>query len=132
MMATSLAGLLLPLLLLPLIKFTGYSELLEEFAKTLIIAWLIIPLPGLQRRLLITLLFGLLFSLSESFFYLNNLFQLGNLSPFISRLVYTLPLHLITSLLILSSGLAGRKFMVFGLVAALALHLIFNYYALIG
>ncbi len=121
-----LAGLVLPLLLIPLIKFTGYSEIVEEIAKAGVVLFLILKLPSHKTRILAGIAFGFLFGLSESIFYLNNIFQIGDFSIFWQRFLWTVPMHIITVLVILFSGLVSRKWIILGLGGAIILHILFN------
>ncbi len=132
-----LAGLILPALLIPLVNLTAcpvadplcfgsYSEVIEELAKAAVVLLLILKLPTATTRLLAGLAFGFLFGVSESFFYLNNLFQLGNLGLFWQRLLWTVPMHMITAAVIVLSALINKKLIILGFIAALTLHLLFN------
>lgn len=120
------AGLLLPILLIPLVKFTGYSEVVEEIAKGLVVLFIILKLPNHKLQILAGIGFGFLFGLSENFLYLNQIFQVGNLGVFFERFIWTVPMHIITVLVILFSGLANKIFLFFGLIAAIILHALFN------
>lgn len=120
------AGLILPVFLILLVKFTGYSEIVEEVAKALVVLFLILKLPTWKSQILGGVAFGLLFGVSENFFYLNQIFQLGNFSIFWQRFVWTVPMHIITVLVILFSGLAGKKWIILGLAGAMILHALFN------
>lgn len=132
-----LAGLVLPLLLIPLIKFTGHSEIVEEIAKALIVLFLILQLQTHKQQILDGIAFGFLFSLSENFFYLNNIFQLGDFSIFWQRFLWTVPMHIIMVLVMVFAGLAGKKvypaqkffgtgWIILGLAGAIILHTLFN------
>jgi len=120
------AGLVLPLLLIPLIKFTGYSEIVEEIAKAGVVLFLILKLPTWKLQILGGIAFGFLFGFSENIFYLNNIFQLGDFNVFWQRFLWTVPMHIITVLVILFAGLAGKKWIVLGLAGAIILHTLFN------
>ena len=65
---TVMAGLLLPVLLIPVVKFTGYSEIVEEIAKGLVVLFLILNLPTHKLQILGGIAFGFLFGVSENFF----------------------------------------------------------------
>ena len=121
-----LAGLILPLLLIPLVKFTGYSEIVEEIAKALVVLFLILQLRTHKQQILAGIAFGLLFGVSENIFYLNNIFQLGDFSIFWQRFLWTVPMHIITVLVILFAGLIGKKWIILGLSGAIILHILFN------
>ena len=60
-------------------------------------------------------------------FYLNNIFQLGDFSIFWQRFLWTTPMHIITVLVMVSIGMVSKKLIVFGLVGAVVLHILFNF-----
>jgi hypothetical protein len=124
---TVMSGLLLPLILLPVVKLFGYSEIVEEVAKGLIIFFLIFRLQTKKHKILSGVLFGFLFGLSESFFYLNNIWQLGDMSIFWQRIYLTLPIHILTCLIMVLCGLKNKKLILVGWVLAILLHLGFNF-----
>ena len=121
-----MAGLILPIILIPLIKVIGFSEIVEEIAKAGIVLFLTLKLSTTKKKILFGLLFGFLFSLSEALFYLTNIFELENFSLFWQRIFETVPMHMVTVLIILFSGLVKKRFVVFGLIAAILFHLFFN------
>lgn len=121
-----MAGLVLPIILIPIIKFIGYSEIIEEIAKALVVLFLILKLPSFKIKILLGVIFGFLFGVSESMFYLNNIFQLGDFSVFWQRIFWTVPMHIFTVLIIVFSGLASKKFLIFGLAGAIISHVLFN------
>ena len=121
-----LAGLLLPALLILLIKFAGYSEIIEEIAKALVVLFLILKLPTHKMQILMGIGFGFLFGVSENFLYLNQIFQLGDFSVFWQRFLWTVPMHIITVLVMVFAGLAKKWFLIFGLAGAIILHALFN------
>lgn len=125
-----LAGLVLPILLLPIVKLSGYSEIVEEMAKAVVIIFAISKLPSFKMQIAGAVAFGLLFGVSENMFYLNNFFQLGGFDMFWLRFAYTVPMHVATTLVILFSGLAGKKWLIFGIVGATMLHILFNAFAI--
>jgi len=120
------AGLVLPALLIFIVRFTGYSEIVEEIAKALVVFFLILNFPGLKQKIGVGILFGFLFGLSENFFYLNQIFQLGDFSVFWQRFLWTVPMHIITVLVMVFASLGKRWFLIFGLVGAIILHALFN------
>ena len=121
-----ISGLALPLFLIPLIKFTGYSEIVEEIAKALVVLFLILNFSGLKQKIGAGILFGFLFGLSENMFYLNQIFQLGDFSVFWQRFLWTVPMHIITVLVMVFAGLAKKWFLIFGFIGAVILHVLFN------
>ncbi len=124
----TISGLILPFILLPIIKATGFSEFIEELAKLLIILFLVLRLPNTKTKILGGLLFGFLFGLSESILYLNNIIQIGDFSIFWQRIYITIPLHIITVIVILLPALKNKKLILIGYVGAVAIHYLFNYW----
>jgi len=124
-----LAGFVLPLILIPIIKFTGYSEVVEELAKALVILFLILKLPNHRIQILIGAAFGFLFGFSENCLYLNQIFQLGDMSVFWQRFLWTVPMHIITVLVMVFAGISKKWLLILGLIGAIFLHIIFNFFA---
>ncbi|MBI5071789.1 PrsW family intramembrane metalloprotease [Candidatus Falkowbacteria bacterium] len=122
----AVAGLILPALLIPLVKFAGYSEIFEEIAKALVILFLIFKLPTHKAQILAAGAFGFLFGLSENIFYLTNVFALGDFNIFWQRFLLTVPMHIITVLVMVFAGLARKYLLILGLVGAVVLHILFN------
>ncbi len=120
------AGIALPLLLIPIIKITGFSEVVEEIAKATITLFLILKLPGRKTKIFAGIGFGFLFGLSENIFYLNNIFRFGDFGVFGQRFLWTVPMHVITVLVMVLTGLQKKRFLIFGLAGAIILHLLFN------
>ena len=124
-----LAGLILPVLLIFIIKFTDYSEIVEETVKALVVLFLILKLPNHKMQILFSVIFGFLFGLSENFLYLNQIFQFGDFSIFWQRFLWTVPMHIITVLIMVFAGLSKKWILIFGLAGAIILHALFNTYA---
>ncbi len=119
-------ALILPLFLMPIVKIIGYSEIIEEIVKALVIFFVILNIPTLKNKIIGAVVFGFIFSLSESIFYLNNIFQLGSFDIFWQRIALTTPLHIITALVILLPALKNKFFIFIGLFAAIIIHLLYN------
>lgn len=126
MISIVMAGLVLPVFLIPVVKFFGHTEIIEEIAKALIVLFLILKLPTNKIKILYGFFFGLLFGLSESIFYFNNIFELGNFSVLGQRFLWTIPMHIITVLLMVLTGLIKKGYLIFGFIGALILHALFN------
>jgi hypothetical protein len=124
-----LFGLILPLLLIPLVKITGYSEVVEELVKVLVILFLILKLPNTKTKILAGIIFGFLFGLSENFLFLNQIFQSGNLGVFFERFLWTVPMHIITVLIMVFTGMSKKWLLIFGFISAIILHILFNFFA---
>lgn len=122
----SALGLILPMVLVFVVHYTGYSEIVEEIAKVLVVLFIIINLPKLRWQIIGALILGFLFGLSENILYLSNIFQIGDFTIFWQRFLLSLPMHIITTLIVLFFGKMGKKFIIFGLVISIVLHLAFN------
>jgi len=120
------AGIVLPLILIPIVQIAGFTEMIEEAAKAIIVLFLILNFPTTRQKILAGISFGFLFGVSENFFYLNQIFQLGDFSVFVQRFLWTVPMHIITVLVMVFAGLARRWFLIFGLAGAIILHTLFN------
>jgi len=125
-LAIFLLGLVLPLILISVISFTGYSEIVEEAAKAALIFVLILKLPNLKQQIAGVLIFGFLFGLSESMFYLNNIFQNGNFNIFWQRFFTAVPMHIITALTVLFFAKLKKWWIFAGFVSAVVLHILYN------
>ncbi|MCX6760012.1 MAG: PrsW family glutamic-type intramembrane protease [Candidatus Nealsonbacteria bacterium] len=121
-----LSGLILPVILIPVIKLTGYSEIIEEITKAVVIFFVVLKLSDRRMRVIGALAFGFLFGLSESFFYLSNIIQSGDFSVFWQRFLSAVPMHMITVLVILLPSLFRKKYIIIGLGISIFLHLLFN------
>lgn len=121
-----LSGLILPAILIPIVKLTGYSEVIEEITKAAVIFFIILKLSDRKMRVMGALVFGFLFGLSESFFYLSNIIQSGDFSIFWQRFLSAVPMHMITALVILLPSLFRKKYIIIGLGISVFLHLLFN------
>ena len=118
-------GLCLPLVLLFIINFTGHSEIIEELAKLSVVLFVIIKAPR-HLQFWLAGAFGFLFGLCENFLYLNDIFQSGNISIFWDRFLVTVPMHILTVLIILFFSYKTKYLWVFGIILAIVLHLFFN------
>lgn len=125
-LAIVISGLIFPMILIFITHFTGYSEIIEEIAKASVILFFILNIPKFKWQIFITIIFAFLFGLSESILYLNNIFQIGNFNIFWQRFLTAVPMHIVTSLIILFSARFGKKFIFIGLTLAVALHLFYN------
>ena len=126
MVVLIIVGLVSPFILILIVKFTGFSEIVEEIFKALIVYFLILRLYSFRQKIGAGFIFGLLFALSESFLYLNNIFQIGEFAIFWQRLFLTTLMHILTVLVVLFSGLKSKKYIIFGIVCAIIIHLFFN------
>lgn len=123
-----LSGLILPLILVLIVKLTGFSEIFEEICKAVIVLFLILRFNNFWQKIIAGVLFGFLFSLSESLLYLNNIFQVGDFYIFWQRFFLATPMHIVTVLVILFFGMKSKKYIIPGTLVAIIIHLVFNYF----
>ncbi len=121
-----IVGLVLPAVLIFIVKFTGYSEIIEEVAKALVVLFIILNLSTFKQKIGAGILFGFLFGMSENLFYLNQIFQLGDFGILLQRFIFTVPMHIITVLVMVFTSLVWRWFLIIGLAGAIILHTLFN------
>ena len=107
----AIAGLALPVILILVVKVTGYSVVVEEVAKALVLLALVLPLPQTCWKWGMGALFGLLFGISENFLYLNQLLQQHDRLSFIHRFTLTVPMHVATVLLMFFAAKFGKKYL---------------------
>jgi len=124
-----LAGLILPILLIFPINIFGYSEVLEELAKAVAVFLFLCPIAERRSRILGAVLLGGVFGLSESCLYFSQIFQFGDLHIFWERLVFTLPMHVLTAVVLTVPTIWGRRWLFLGVILAIFIHLGFNYFA---
>lgn len=119
-------SLILPLILIPIVKIIGYTEIIEELVKALVIFFIVLGFSTVKKGTVGALILGTLFALSESIFYLNNIFQNGDFDIFWQRLAWTMPLHIITVLIMFMLALKEKKLIVPGFIFAVLVHVAFN------
>lgn len=113
-----------PFFLWPVELIFPYPHLVEELIKTL----LVVPLLDQRRKsapIKTLFLLGFLFAFSESVLYL---FNIGSLDVFFQRLLITVPLHIITFLLIFLPTLKNKKLLPLGTILAILVHYLCNFY----
>ena len=99
-----------PFVIWPIELILPYPHVVEEIVKAVMVWW---GKPNAKTALLL----GAIFAFSEAVFYLFN-------SPSaLSRLLYTLPLHTSTFLIL---ALSRRRFFPLGLAAAILIHWLYN------
>lgn len=113
-----------PLALYPIEIFFPYPHIVEELVKALLIFYLLkskIP----PQKIFGTILIGFLFGLSENLLYLLNS---STAQTQLLRFVLTMPLHIITSLIILTPALINKRLIFLGIILAGLIHYFFNIY----
>lgn len=114
-----------PFLVWPVEIIFPYPYVVEELVKGFLVLF-ILKSSDKTIKIRLTILAGLFFAFSESVMYMSNIFLVGTLWTFIERLLLTIPLHVITMLIILFSGIRKKMFLPLGLIAAMLLHYCFN------
>lgn len=99
--------------------FLPYPYIIEELFKFFVVKYT--PKKNIWY---FPLIFGLIFSLSETVLYLINFFALGNFSALPLRLITTTLLH--TSLFFLQYYSRHSRFRYFTLILAIILHFLYN------
>lgn len=103
-----------------------YPHIIEEVAKLGLIWFLVnIERSSYKQLWLFVALAAAFFTLSESILYLNNLFLVGQLDLFLTRIVFTGLLHLIT-MYVMYAGFKIRYAVLPALFFAIALHYLYN------
>ena len=126
-MLVPLFAAIAPLLLWPIEVLLPYPHIIEELAKAVLI-FFTLKLATSKSRVTQAIAVGVLFAMSESVLYLFNIFAVGNLSTFVNRLFLTIPLHAVTSLLILLPAMKDKRLIILGIPFAIAVHYLFNLY----
>ena len=121
-----LIGIIVPWFIILAVKIVGYSEIIEEISKALIVLFVLNNFTSLSQRIKNTISFAFFFGLSESLFYLNYACQLDNMNVFWPRIALTMPMHIITALVLLFSALKNRKTIILGIIGSSIIHLAFN------
>lgn len=121
-----LSGLCAPLVLIFVIHFTANSEVVEEICKLLFVLFVSMRIIGI-RRFYYAGLFAVTFAISESVLYLNTIIQIRDISLFWDRILITLPMHVLTTWIIVVFSFGNKKKIVIGLILAIILHMSFNY-----
>lgn len=122
---TPLIAAVIPFILWPLELFIPLPSLVEELAKAAAIFWIKKKSTRFNpNHTGVTV--GLFFAISEGTLYLFNIISVGSLSTFLTRLALTIPLHIITSLLIANTLFCGKKRALLGVVGAVVIHFVYN------
>lgn len=117
---------MIPFMAWPIEYFIGMPFLVEEVLKALLVG--LMPRMALPRTIAIVITSGILFAFTESIFYL---FQIQESSEYLQRLALTIPLHVITWLLIAGVAHHNRKLLPIGLGLAITLHYFYNQFIIL-
>lgn len=124
-----LFALISPFFVWPIEQLLSYPYLIEEIVKLgFVLTVLALPSKIAQLKLLITV--TLLFTLSETVFYLINFYQNQNAAGVILlRLALTYGLHLATVLLMWILANWSRYLLPLGLILAVLIHYFYNLFS---
>ncbi len=124
-----LISLSAPLFLIPLEKILPCPYVIEEVLKLFILLFIFRSAKNIKTNLLKwVVIAALLFTLSESIFYLVNIFALGNIFLFPQRLLLTGTLHLGTFLLLCLVIKKNHLWLAGGLATSILIHYFYNFY----
>lgn len=118
-------GFILPFLSWTIELFLPYPHLVEEALKSILV-FISLRIPGRWKKIKLITLTGIFFAFSESVFYLFNIYSVGNLRTLFYRLVFTIPLHTITSLTILLPAMKDKRMIFLGAILAATIHYFYN------
>ncbi|MEK7634006.1 MAG: hypothetical protein AAB437_04140 [Patescibacteria group bacterium] len=125
-----LLALILPLILIPVEKILPYPYIIEELVKLVLVLAIYQKEKQLNRSLsFFVLLSGLLFTLSESIFYLINIFALGDLTMIPKRFFFTGILHISTLMTIYLFGKKNNIGLLISLLLSISIHYYYNLWA---
>lgn len=124
-MLTPLFALIAPFVVWPIELILPYPHIIEELAKAVLV-FTLLDLPDRLEKIKLAILIGVLFAFSESVLYLFNIQLVGNIQTYFVRLLVTVPLHVITTLIILLPSLKNKKLIIVGVILASLVHYLFN------
>ena len=120
----ALVAAVAPFFIWPLEMLLPYPAVIEETAKLLMVRLVNRDVPK-EQQLSLVLGIGILFGGSETLLYLFNAMLLGNLTVIVWRVLLTIPMHLVTTLVIFWGF---RKHLWWlGWIVAMLIHGGFNY-----
>ncbi len=119
-----------PFLLWPVEILFPYPHFLEEVLKLVLILLILKISESATKKIILAASAGALFAFSESILFFLLIFQIGQPGLFFQRLAFTIPLHVLTLLLMLLPGLKKKELTFVGFLLAVILH--YGYNLLIG
>ncbi len=122
-----LVAAIAPFLIWPIEIFFPYPHVIEEMTKALLIFFLLKSTDN-RQKIYGAILVGFLFAFSENVLYMLNIFSAGNPQELILRFVLTMPMHIVTSVVILSLSLIDKRLIFLGIILAGFIHYFFNIY----
>lgn len=119
-------ALFVPFLLVFVEVVFPFPFIVEELAKLIMVVILVRKVGAQNLTLLNVGLIGLIFGLSETVFYITNAFVLGNINSIVVRLTVTVPMHVLTTIIMFIIGRRGKVWWGVGYIAAMLAHYAFN------
>lgn len=116
-----------PFILWPIEIFFPYPHIVEELTKALLIFFLL-GISDIRQKIYGAIAVGFLFAFSENVLYMLNIFSGGSPEALILRFVLTMPMHILTSVVILSVSLIDKRLIFLGIILAGFVHYFFNIY----
>lgn len=126
-MLTPLLALIAPFIVWPIELILPYPYVVEELVRGILV-YTLLDLPDRLTKIKLAILIGVLFAFSESVLFLFNIQMVGNIQTYFVRLLVTIPLHVITTLVILLPALKDKKLIIVGVLLASLVHYLFNLY----
>lgn len=122
-----------PFLLLPVEIVFPYPHIVEELFKLMIVVWLLKLDDESERGVnwLWSVVVGLLFGVSETMFFVFDAFAAGSFSSLVGRLMFTVPMHALTTTIMYIIGRRSKGLIVLGLIIGVVVHYVFNRYFVI-
>ncbi|HLD51553.1 hypothetical protein A3K34_04255 [candidate division WWE3 bacterium RIFOXYC1_FULL_40_10] len=117
-------SVIFPFLLLPVEKVLPYPYLVEELAKLVLIAGLFYR--NKDRSIKWVLIFGVLFTLSETVLFSMNLWALGTVYLLLPKFLGLVTLHCGTLTIMWNSFRKGIYWVVPGICLSIFIHFVFN------
>lgn len=121
-----LLALIVPFVLWPVEILLPYPFLIEELVKVLFAYQLKASNLKLCAQVKLMVLICGLLGFSESILYLFNIYINGNLSNFFLRLLFTLPMHMLTGVVIIYGVNKSKFALIIGFIIAICIHYLFN------
>jgi len=122
---TPLIAAALPFVVWPIELFLPYPAVVEELAKAATVFLFNRQIKKFNPYA-VGVAIGGVFAFSESVFYFFNIVKVGTQSTLLIRLALTIPLHIITSVIISSTVLKGIRRAGFGIICAITIHALYN------
>lgn len=123
-----LAAAAAPFVLWPIELLLPFPYIIEELVKALIVFFIAKEAIDRPLQIVLIILSGLLFTVSETILYSLNISLVGNWVTLADRLLLTGALHIGTLLLILGFTFIKKRLLPVGVILAMIVHFLFNYF----